>query len=104
MTNSADPGCQLIWICLICKGRAYPGSAGQGLNVQTEQVDIVCIFHMFKNFFFLICIAHLKGLDSPSREINLGIEIFTTLFVGATLKGKNLLSEQILSLQSSPNF
>ena len=35
MTNSADPdqlACQLIWIYTVCKDRAYPGSAGLGLN------------------------------------------------------------------------
>ena len=25
-------GSALIWICTVCKGRVYPGSAGQGLN------------------------------------------------------------------------
>ena len=30
MTNSADP--DLIWIYTVCKGRAYLGSAGQGLR------------------------------------------------------------------------
>ena len=25
--------CQLIWIFTVCKGRVYPGSAGQGLNI-----------------------------------------------------------------------
>ena len=37
MTNSADldqlASNQLIWICTVCKGRVYPGSAGQGLNM-----------------------------------------------------------------------
>ena len=37
MANSVDPdqmasGSQLIWIYIICKGRVYPGSAGQGLK------------------------------------------------------------------------
>ena len=38
MANSADPDqlassdfSQLIWIYTVCKGRVYPGSAGQGL-------------------------------------------------------------------------
>ena len=39
MANSADPDqfgfyrSQLIWIHTVCKGRAYPGSAGPGLNI-----------------------------------------------------------------------
>ena len=31
MANSADLS-QMIWIQTVCKGRAYPGSAGQGLR------------------------------------------------------------------------
>ena len=27
---------QLIWICTFCKGRVYPGSAGQGLNEKVK--------------------------------------------------------------------
>ena len=30
MTNSADQ--ELIWICTVCEGRVYQGSAGQGLK------------------------------------------------------------------------
>ena len=38
MINSADPDqvaseSQLIWIYTVCKGRAYPGSAGQVLTL-----------------------------------------------------------------------
>ena len=42
MTNSADPD-QLasseanIWIYTVCKGKAYPGSAGQGLTFSEVQ-------------------------------------------------------------------
>ena len=35
MANSVDSdqlACQLIQIYIVCKGRAYPGSAGQGLS------------------------------------------------------------------------
>ena len=35
MANSADPDpYQLIWSYTVCKGRAYPGSAGQGLSIE----------------------------------------------------------------------
>ena len=35
MANSADPDqCQVIWIYTVCKGRVYPGSAGQGLSIK----------------------------------------------------------------------
>ena len=38
MANNADPDqlafrSQLIWIYTVCKGRVYPGSAGQGLKL-----------------------------------------------------------------------
>ena len=36
MANSADPDLfrsQLIWICTVCKGRVYLGSAGHGLKM-----------------------------------------------------------------------
>ena len=50
MANSADPDqlasekllrSQLVWICTVCKGMVYLGSAGQGLNEhkQTESSD-----------------------------------------------------------------
>ena len=29
---------QLIWICPVCKGRTYPGSAGLGLKMDTKSV------------------------------------------------------------------
>ena len=32
---------QLIWIYTVCKGRTYPGSAGQGLNL-TEKLQLAC--------------------------------------------------------------
>ena len=32
MANSADIDQLAIWIYTVCKGRVYPGSAGQGLN------------------------------------------------------------------------
>ena len=44
MPNRADPDqfgffrCQLIWIYTVCKGRAYPGSAGPGLNASVQIV------------------------------------------------------------------
>ena len=31
---------QLIWISTVCKGRVYPGSAGQGLKSQALQIGI----------------------------------------------------------------
>ena len=42
MTNNADPDqfrSQLIWIYTVCKGRAYPGSAGLGLTFTTFWTD-----------------------------------------------------------------
>ena len=39
IVNSADPDqfrSQLIWIYTVCKGRVYPGSAGQGLKYYTN--------------------------------------------------------------------
>ena len=51
MTNSTDPdqlASSLIWICTVCKGRVYPGSAGQGLII-----DKVTPF--YTKWFSLIC-------------------------------------------------
>ena len=31
---------QLIWIYTVCKGRAYPGSAGQGLHVRVDPFSV----------------------------------------------------------------
>ena len=45
MANSVDPDhvgffrSQLIWIYTVCKGKAYPGSSGQGLII--SQINIV---------------------------------------------------------------
>ena len=39
MANSADPdqlASSLIWIYTVCKGRVYPGSAGQGLTSHNQ--------------------------------------------------------------------
>ena len=43
MANTADPdqlasSDQLIWIYTVCKGRTYPGPAGQGLSLLSEGV------------------------------------------------------------------
>ena len=47
MANSADPDqfrSQLIWIYTVCKGRAYPGSAGQGLSFFFEKnINMWCL-------------------------------------------------------------
>ena len=34
---------QLIWIYTVCKGRVYPGSAGQGLNVIVYNKAIILV-------------------------------------------------------------
>ena len=59
-----DPGCwykffrsQLIWIYTVCKGRVYPGSAGQGLR----------LFHpKYKTFFFFD--RNEVGLPEPPSQ------------------------------------
>ena len=55
MTNSADPD-QLIWVHSICKFRAYPGSAGLGLMLNTNENmqirDFAILFSYFILFFF----------------------------------------------------
>ena len=40
---------QLIWIYTVCKSRAYPGSAGQGLKCQSQLHTLHTIF-----FFFVV--------------------------------------------------
>ena len=46
MANSADPD-QLqkptIWIFTICKGRVYPGSAGQELTKKEEEERVIAV-------------------------------------------------------------
>ena len=58
MTDSADPDPlvsrnQLIWIYSVCKGRIYPGSAGQGLI-----------------FFIISPKKHVVGLWQFQRHLN----------------------------------
>ena len=56
MANSADPdqlaSSDLIWIYTVCKGRVYPGSAGQGLTMY------ICLY---------------KHLNIPSGTSDLGL-------------------------------
>ena len=69
MANSADPDqlassarsrSQLIWIYTVCKGREYPGSAGQGLKpplmvlLLSSPVWYSCSVHLcFLSFIFV---------------------------------------------------
>ena len=51
MTNSADPDqlalrSQLIWIYTVCKGRVYPGSAGQGLDENNLHCYSILLNHL----------------------------------------------------------
>ena len=44
MANSAEPEkfrSQLIWIYTVCKGKIYPGSAGQGLTIKFYSFRVV---------------------------------------------------------------
>ena len=64
---------QLIWIYTVCKGRTYPGSAGQGIifpnvkftsfgNVDAERVLMLhCIFEQLKSSSALIRIFYVYG-------------------------------------------
>ena len=81
MTNSADPDCWLLQIYTVCKGRVYPGSAGQGLAF-VENEETINIFKIKKKIIwrselcrltmaFLVCrqndkdyfpMSHIKGL------------------------------------------
>ena len=50
MANSADPDQKpLIWIYTVCKGRAYPGSAGLGLKLDSA-LHLNCQ-KMYKSLF-----------------------------------------------------
>ena len=56
MANSADPDLlasevgffrsQLIWIYTACKGRIYPGSAGQGLIFNSSCITVVAVVNV----------------------------------------------------------
>ena len=53
MANSADPDqfrSQLIWIYTVCKGRVYPGSAGQVLK------QVFFVLHMTMCLFYFALI------------------------------------------------
>ena len=57
MANSADldqlaSSSQLIWIYTVCKGRTYPGTAGQGL------MHLQCINYLA--FFYRLGISNTK--------------------------------------------
>ena len=45
---------QLIWICTVCKGRVYPGSAGQGLNKffieNLQKIMQMCLHDLWQVF------------------------------------------------------
>ena len=47
MTNKADPDrmTSLIWIYTVCKGKAYPGSAGQGLISQARYITKTYLYN-----------------------------------------------------------
>ena len=59
MANSEDPS-QLIWIYTVCKGRAYQGSAGQGLNssFNTVKTHTWYHFHFISDMFRLCHTSH----------------------------------------------
>ena len=55
MANSADPdqlasAGQLIWIYNVCKGKVYPGSAGQGLKLP----------------YLNLCLAHEQDISTQT--------------------------------------
>ena len=63
MTYSADSGrfrSQLIWICPVCKGKVYLGSAELGLNeiflLERKQTDKIIglsgLWQLFLNIYF----------------------------------------------------
>ena len=66
---------QLIWIYTVCKGRAYPGSAGQGLSVKLEQYSLSS-----------------KALDKGVLQIN----IFFSYFSMKTCCTQKCLRETLL--------
>ena len=56
MANSADPdqlasSSQQIWIYTVCKGRVFPGSAGQGLNMYCNIRNVKPIMFVTQQFY-----------------------------------------------------
>ena len=53
MLNSVDPdqlaSSELIWISTVCKGRVYPGSAGQGLIAMLSGISFQKILADVRN-------------------------------------------------------
>ena len=80
MTNSADPdqlaSSEAIWSGhTVCKGRIYPGSAGQGLDIFSERDHMICFsssnlyVHQFVAnvaFFFKFYDKYGKALRCPN--------------------------------------
>ena len=79
MTNSADPdqlaSSQLIWIYTVCKGRVYPGSAGQELKQNLDYVKRKIAFKQAQNKQIQI-ILHMPKV--PSRPL-LSIHTFCSI-------------------------
>ena len=46
---------QLIWICTVCKGRVYPGSAGQGLRSSHFYSCPLCFLFLVVLVLFVLC-------------------------------------------------
>ena len=112
---------QLIWIFTVCKGRAYPGSAGPGLIICKFMHDIQLFMSTHTTHYFdakLECcklfkyawIHMVNFMPFCAREITFVASCLLFLHKipsekRLTIKGKNLLPrEQILSFYSRPLF
>ena len=94
MTHSADPdqlasSSQLNWIYTVCKGRVYPGSAGQGLNITISKIDIYIYINAQISVLKYITVHWYSGTSKfvkmaenlPSVSIPLNVQIFRVTMV-----------------------
>ena len=74
MADSADP--ELIWMYTVCKGRVYPGSAGQGIIFPEVfylfNLMAVDIFWWLVREEYMVIILGSFFLDNSQDQIILG--------------------------------
>ena len=70
ITNSADPDQWLIWVYTLCKGRVYPGSAGQGLRKSPNfSTSLIVILHAYTTGLEWLVLDMEPYLETPGFGI-----------------------------------
>ena len=58
---------QLIWIYTVCKGRIYPGSAGQGLKKYSQMRNAIHFFWRLVKVSRILLFIFVRHMDCQSR-------------------------------------